>query len=130
MEPKYVLVDQFGDERYIEERTRQANVPIHQRTKAESDIAVAAASVLARDAFLTWLEQWSVKTGVVLPKGASPQVIAAGKTFVRRWGRKHLNQVAKLNFKTTQQVLDGEDDNGLANAPPWASDERDQTPEG
>jgi len=121
IKPKFVLVDQFADARHVEERTRRAGIPIHQRPKAEDDIAVAAASILARDAFLNWLDKWSDRVGLKLPKGASPQVIAAAKQFVRRWGRTALGDVAKLNFRTTTQVLEGEE-NVRSSAPPWAAD--------
>ena len=123
IQPSYVLVDQFGDAHYIEERTLHVKIPVRQQTKAEADIAVAAASILARDAFLTWLEQWSAKTGIVFPKGASPAVIDAAKSFVRKWGRRWLSDVAKMNFRTTKQVLDGESENGIDRRPPWADDD-------
>jgi ribonuclease HIII len=127
---QYVLVDQFADKHYIEQRTRRAGIPVHQRPKAEEDIAVAAASVLARDGFLRWLERWSERTQIVLPKGASPQVIQAAKQFVRRWGAKWLGEVAKLNFRTTVQVLDGEDKNVDKRPPEWIGDATDFPSEG
>jgi ribonuclease HIII len=129
IKPRYVLVDQFADARHVEERTRRAGIPIHQRPKAEDDIAVAAASILARDSFLAWLAKWSERTAIKLPKGASPQVIDAGKQFIRRWGRASLGDVAKLNFRTTLQVVEGEDENVSDSTPPWASD-REVTREG
>lgn len=101
---KYVVVGQFADKHYIEQRTERAGIPIHQRHRAEADIAVAAASILARDGFLQWLERMSERTQIPLPKGASPQVIGAAKQFVRRWGAKWLGEVAKLSFRTTKQV--------------------------
>lgn len=130
MQPKYVVVDQFADQHYIEERTRRAGIPIHQRHKAEADIAVAAASILARDSFLQWLERWSSQTQISLAKGASPQVIEAGKLFVRRWGAKWLGDVAKLGFRTTRQVLEGEDPDASTSLPPWANEGTDVTREG
>jgi ribonuclease HIII len=82
---------------------------------------VAAASILARDAFLQWLNKWSGLVGLELPKGASSQVIEAGKLFVRRWGRQRLADVAKLSFRTTKQVLEGEEDNASVPVAPWAT---------
>lgn len=125
--PKYVLVDQFADRRYIEERTRRAGIPVHQRPKAEEDIAVAAASVLARDGFVRWIERFSRRTTIPLPKGASPQVIEAAKQFVRKWGVKWLGEVAKLNFRTTAQVLEGEQTGGDNRAPQWISEQPDKS---
>lgn len=127
---KYVVVDQFADKHYIEQRTRRAGIPIHQRHKAEADIAVAAASVLARDGFLQWLERMSERTQIPLPKGASPQVIDAAKQFVRRWGAKWLGEVAKLSFRTTKQVLEGETINADERPPQWSDEAADKTREG
>lgn len=122
IKPSFVLVDQFAHARHVEDRTRRVNVPVFQHPKAESDIAVAAASILARDAFLAWLEKWSVKIGMPLPKGASAQVIAAGKAIVRRWGKAALTDIAKVSFRTTEQVLQGEDEDATRPAPPWNAD--------
>lgn len=127
--PQFALVDQFANERYVGERTKHAGIPVFQRPKAESDIAVAAASVLARDAFLTWMERWSELTKLKLPKGASSEVVQSAKEFVRLWGRGRLRDVAKLHFQTTAQVLDGEVDRVNYPSPPWAQDEREFTRE-
>jgi ribonuclease HIII len=127
---KYVLVDQFADKHYIEERTRKAGIPIHQRPKAEEDIAVAAASVLARDGFVRWLERMSQRTQITLPKGASAQVIEAGKKFVRKWGARWLGEVAKLNFRTTARVLEGEEKSTGDGAPQWISEQSEPKSEG
>lgn len=121
--PKFVIVDQFADKHYVEQRTRKAGIPVYQHPKAEADIAVAAASILARDGFLKWLERMSQRTQIVLPKGASPTVIAAAKQFVRKWGAKWLGEVAKLHFRTTSEVLQGEEQNVDQHTPRWAADE-------
>jgi len=121
--PKFVIVDQFADKHYVEQRTRKAGIPVYQHPKAEADIAVAAASILARDGFLKWLERMSQRTQIVLPKGASPAVITAAKQFVRKWGAKWLAEVAKLHFRTTSEVLQGEEQNVNQHTPKWATDE-------
>ena len=123
--PKFAIVDQFADKSYIEQRTRRFEIPIHQRHKAEEDVAVAAASVLARDGFLQWLDRSSERMQTPLPKGASSQVVAAAKQFVRRWGAKWLGEVAKLNFRTTAEVLEGEDANADKRSPPWINEPPD-----
>jgi ribonuclease HIII len=130
LDAKYVLVDQFADKHYIEERTRRAGIPVHQRPKAEEDIAVAAASVLAREGFVRWLDRWSERTQILLPKGASPQVIEAAKQFVRKWGAKWLGEVAKLNFRTTAQVLEGEEKSAGHGTPQWISEQSEPKSEG
>jgi ribonuclease HIII len=107
--PQFAVVDQFADARYIEQKiladTRQSGLEIKQFPKAEADIAVAAASILARDRFLEWLEQESARLDVPLPKGASQHVIEAARQVVERYGRERLGEVAKLSFKTTEKVL-------------------------
>lgn len=109
VKPQFAVVDQFADARYIEQKiladTRRSGLEIKQFPKAEADIAVAAASVLARERFLEWLEQESAHVGMTLPKGASQQVIDAAREIVARHGRERLGEVAKLSFKTTDKVL-------------------------
>ena len=68
------ISDQFGDERLIlnvlQEKGRK--ITLEQRPRAESDLAVAAASILARAEFLIRLKRLSSEVGTTLPKGASP----------------------------------------------------------
>lgn len=101
------ISDQFGDERFVlnalQEKGRK--IVLEQRTKAESDLAVAAASILARAEFLLRLKRLSDEVGTTLPKGASPTVELAGKMVVKKHGQDRLGTVAKLHFKTTQAVL-------------------------
>jgi ribonuclease HIII len=103
------ISDQFGDERLImnalQEKGRK--IVLEQRTKAESDLAVAAASILARAEFLLRLKRLSDEVGTMLPKGASPSVELAARMIVKKHGRERLGSVAKLHFKTTQAVLSG-----------------------
>lgn len=80
------------------------DIELHSAVRAESDIAVAAASILARAEFLRRLRELSLKYEIQLPKGAT-SVIGPGKSFVAKHGTEALRNVAKLHFKTTQQVL-------------------------
>jgi ribonuclease HIII len=105
--PAYAIVDQFADARVVERaaETRSRDLRIVQFPRAEADVAVAAASIVAREAFLDWLARASERVGVDLPKGASPQVIEAARRIVARGGEEALASVAKLHFATTDQVL-------------------------
>jgi ribonuclease HIII len=107
---RYVIVDQFADARYMQQKiladTRESGLEVVQFPKAESYIAVAAASVLARDEFLHWLERHSAQLGLHLPKGASPQVVEAARELVARHGSDRLGEFVKLSFKTTEKVLE------------------------
>ncbi len=104
---KRAISDQFGDERLIiralQEKGRKIN--LEQRPKAESDLAVAAASILARAEFLLRLKRLSDEVGTTLPKGASPTVELAARMVMKKHGREQLDSVAKLHFKTTQAIL-------------------------
>lgn len=104
---KHVIIDQFADERVVLTALKRKSMilDLHQRTKAEADLVVAAASILARDAFLYGLEKLEQTFKQPLPKGASAQTIAAAKKLVEMHGADTLGQVAKLHFKTTQVVL-------------------------
>jgi ribonuclease HIII len=102
-----VISDQFADpaglKRQLFERGR--TIELRSVVRAEADLAVAAASILARAEFLRRLKRLGEEIGIDLPKGASSQVIEAGKRVVAKHGQDGLRQVAKLHFKTTQSVL-------------------------
>ena len=101
------ISDQFGNERLILNALQEKGrtIVLEQRTKAESDLAVAAASILARAEFLLRLKRLSTEVGTTLPKGASPAVELAARMVIKRHGQDRLGDVAKLHFKTTQAVL-------------------------
>ena len=101
------IADQFGDETLIVNALQEKGKQIRlvQRTKAEADVAVAAASILARAEFLQRLGKLSQELRTILPKGASPAVELAGKMVIKKYGQDRLHTVAKLHFKTTEQIL-------------------------
>ncbi len=76
-----------------------------QRHRAEEDIAVAAASILARHEFVTRLDRLGKEAGIELPKGASAAVEKAGRDYVARHGADALQKVAKMHFRTSYRVL-------------------------
>ena len=84
---------------------RGRTLDLRQTPKAERFIAVAAASVLARDHFLSRLKELSHEVGIHLPKGASPAVVEAAKQIVQKHGADALRKYVKLHFKTTASVL-------------------------
>lgn len=102
----FVLVDRFTGEaemgRALGPLARA--VRFEQRPKAEDDPAVAAASVVARAAYLRRLKALSRAYGMTLPGGAGAPTLSAGRAFLERHGRDQLGEVAKLHFRTTQQI--------------------------
>ena len=104
-----VISDQFAAGGHAVKRAlyeKGKAVEFRSMVRAEADIAVAAASILARAEFLRRLERLGGEFGVTLPKGAT-NVIGPGKQFVAKHGAAALSQVAKMHFKTSGQVLAG-----------------------
>ena len=102
-----VITDRFGDERFVLNALMKKGKTIElvQKVRAEEDMAVAAASILARAEFLSRLHFLGQVVGLDLPKGSSPAAEAAGRELVKRDGPDILKKVAKLHFKVTQKVL-------------------------
>ena len=111
------LLEQVGCERVVTNRfadpeslrqvlmTRDRQVRLESGVNAEGDVAVAAASVLARAEFIRSLRSLSSTFGGYLPKGANWNAVEAGARIVGREGKTALKDVAKLHFKTLQDVL-------------------------
>lgn len=102
-----VLVDQFADKKVLEQAMANIqDLQLEQRTKGESDIAVAAASILARETFVAVIEDLRVKSELHIPLGSSsPDVVRVGKVIIKKWGEAGLKRIAKVGFKTTQKIL-------------------------
>jgi len=102
-----VIIDQFAAEHVVENALKRKNkkVALTQRTKAEQDVVVAAASILARAAFLEGLGKLGESVHLILPKGASKTTLEVGKKLVEKHGPEILNTLAKLHFKTYQQII-------------------------
>jgi len=100
------LSDQFAHEWVLKSALKQRQIPVQleQRPRAESDVAVAAASILARERFVRWMKDTSAAAGCDLPLGCSPRVTKAAREFVALHGRERLADVAKLHFKVTAQI--------------------------
>ncbi len=111
---KHALVDRFSKNDVITPQLMQqadknpslqnTEIEVVQVPKAESDIAVAAASVIARDVFLTGIETLSQKYKIRLPRG-SYKVTEAGREFIKLHGTHALGDVAKLHFNLTDTIL-------------------------
>jgi len=101
------ISDQFGHKHLIEKALmgKGRKIVLQQRHKAESDVAVAAASILAREGFLLGLRKMQEQYQQRFPKGASAQVVEAARQLVEKNGENILLQTAKCHFKTTDVVL-------------------------
>ena len=102
-----VVVDEFDpDTRARLQPFMPEGVRLEVRPRAEDDMAVAAASVVARARFLEELDGLSGFAGFELPKGAT-QVLDAGRRIFQERGKAGLDRVAKTSFRSTVQIVGG-----------------------
>ena len=101
--PVRAISDQFAANKETVARALMPlgrEIELVQKHRAEEDLAVAAASILARHEFVTRLAVLEKQYGMKLPKGASAAVDAAAKEFAAKYGVEALAKVAKMHFRT------------------------------
>lgn len=104
------ISDKFGDESLLKDALKKKSVKIKliQKVRAEENVAVAAASILARAEFLRTLRRLSLEVGYKLPKG-STDAEAAAKELIGKYGKEHVEKllpmIAKMHFKITKRVM-------------------------
>jgi ribonuclease HIII len=100
------LSDQFANPRLIERALMEKGkgIVLDQRTKAESDPAVAAASILARESFIDWMDKTGRRYGKAFLRGASAQVKQMATDLVAAHGPEILRDIAKTHFKTASEI--------------------------
>jgi len=101
-----VLTDKFADERFVKSALQKKGKEVNliQQTKAEANLAVAAASILARDEFLKRLESLSIQFKIHLHPGAGAPTDQALLEFIKRHGRDKLHLVAKTHFRNIKKM--------------------------
>lgn len=105
----YIVVDQFEPPKsyykHIYKATKKVT-DIFFLTKAEDQcLSVACSSLISRYIFLKEMDKLSHELGITLPKGANPTVDEVGKIIVQKFGKDKLKDIAKLNFKNTDKIL-------------------------
>ena len=104
-----VVIDQFTSPRsYFSFLKGEDNVfrKITFTTKAEDKcLSVACSSIISRYIFLKECEEMGNKLGSFVPKGAGVMVDDYAKKIVSKFGSDILREVAKLNFKNTEKIL-------------------------
>jgi ribonuclease HIII len=101
--PVRAISDQFASSKEVVAKALMSmgrELELVQKHKAEEDLAVAAASILARHEFVTRLAALEKQFEIRLPKGASAAVDAAAKEFIAKHGAESLPKVAKIHFRT------------------------------
>lgn len=104
-----ILIDQFAEPKlYFNHLYGQPDIitdRVYFQTKAESlHLSVAAASIIARQAFLDEMDRLSEEAGIQLPKGAGDQVDKTAARLIREKGLNYLRNVAKVHFSNTKKA--------------------------
>ena len=101
------LIDQFTTST-VNVRELQKRFPecqVRQQPKAEINLAVAAASVLARARFLRTMDELAKSVGEVsLPKGGGPQTTACARKIAQSLGKSQLENYVKLHFANYSRI--------------------------
>lgn len=101
--PDAVIVDQFAWPSFIQRR--MPDVPkLIVRTKAENNIAVAAASIVAAGRYLTALKLLSEELGVAIQPGAGANADQSVRRAVDLHGNDILHRIVKLHFRNTEKI--------------------------
>ena len=100
------ISDKFGDEKYIftSLQSKGKSLILHQKTKAEKYIGVAAASIIARSIVNYWFARTSKEMKMKIPKGASEIVKQTASKIKNEFGIEKLNELVKIHFKTTTKI--------------------------
>ncbi|MEH7248794.1 ribonuclease HIII [Neobacillus niacini] len=110
VKPDAILIDQFVQEStyylHIKNQKAIARENVYFSTKAEGiHLAVAAASILARYAFVQYFDKLSEAAGFKIPKGAGGLVDEAAARLILKKGREILPQYVKLHFANTEKAI-------------------------
>lgn len=103
--PQRVIIDRFCNEKRISHLLPEGDYRLELRIRGESDPAVAAASILARDEYLNGLDRISRKFGIKATSGSGRETDKVARMFVNEFGADILDEVAKVHFRNTLKVL-------------------------
>jgi ribonuclease HIII len=101
--PVRAISDQFASSKETVSKALMSlgrEIELVQKHRAEEDLAVAAASILARNEFISRMAALEKQFEMKLPRGASAAVDAAAKEFIAKYGIENLSKVAKMHFRT------------------------------
>ena len=109
----YIIVDEFAKEYVYYNYLKDAKFiqkGITFMTKAEDkNLAVASSSIISRYLFLKEFAKLSKDLNITLPKGANQEVDKIGQEIVSKYGINILENIAKINFKNTERIINQND---------------------
>ena len=105
-ECSYALVDQFSVHSGIKEALEKefADLIVVEQKRAEADLAVAAASVLARERFLMVMDELSILAGRKLAKGGGELATTQAKEMKEEFGLNILEKLVKKHFSNYKKI--------------------------
>ncbi|MBN2585720.1 MAG: ribonuclease HIII [Candidatus Fermentibacteraceae bacterium] len=103
--PDRIIIDRFCGEKRIAHLLPEGGYRLELRERGESDTAVAAASILARDAYMKGLERLSAEYGIRAVPGSGRTTDSVVRKYVDRYGSDILYKVAKVHFRNTSRIL-------------------------
>ncbi|MBO0471389.1 ribonuclease HIII [Enterococcus sp. DIV0242_7C1] len=109
VKPEAILIDQFTPEsnykKYVRSEKNQVREKLYFITKGEQyHVAVAAASIISRAAFLDELEKESQELGLKVPSGAGSTADQIAAKVLKKGGIDLLSKYAKLHFANTEKA--------------------------
>ncbi|WP_075620014.1 ribonuclease HIII [Paenisporosarcina indica] len=111
LKPDHILIDQFAERGIYYNHIKSEKEIIRENvlfsTKAEQlHVSVAAASILARVAFLEEMDKLSLKAGLTIPKGAGSKVDAIAARILVDKGDEFLSSITKRHFANTGKAME------------------------
>ncbi|WP_201456767.1 ribonuclease HIII [Chlamydia sp. 17-3921] len=103
----FAISDQFAASKHTllkALKKKNSDIFLIQKPRAEQDIVVAAASILAREAFITSIKKLENLHKIQLPKGASSRVKDVGRAILKAQGEEVLKKLCKAHFKTFSEI--------------------------
>ncbi|MGB3102123.1 MAG: ribonuclease HIII [Psychrobacillus psychrotolerans] len=108
--PAYILIDQFAERGIYYNHIKMEKEIVRENvlfsTKAEQlHVSVAAASIIARYAFLKEMDRLTEIAGTTIPKGASAKVDEIAAKIYLKHGEEFLKSITKWHFSNTGKAI-------------------------
>lgn len=104
----YIVIDQFAEEG-VYKRYALSDLPFSNKTKFETkgeskSIAIAAASIISRYAFVKHMDRLTQSVKTDIPKGASNKVDLTAAKIIERKGIAYLDSISKKHFANRKKA--------------------------
>lgn len=104
----YIVIDQFA-KREVYNHYALSETPLPQKTQFETkgeskSLAIAAASIISRYAFVKYMDQISQQIQMEIPKGASNKVDLMAAKIIEKYGINQLDHISKKHFKNREKA--------------------------